>query len=334
MAITKKLKIFFLIISIVLLILAYYFFIIAKAKEAENITFGVNFSKEYATFLGLDWRKVYLSLLSDLKVKDIKLLNQWNSIETEKDVFNFEDTDWQLSKASDYGAQIIYVVGMKSGRWPECHLPSWAESLNKTRQQEELLEYIQKTILRYKDNKSIVAWQAENEPFYRFGVCPWYDNNFLKEEVALIKRLDPSRPVIISDSGEQSFWLKAASVGDIIGTTMYRKAWVHITDNLGFYIDFPLPAVTYYYKSQIIKSFFNKKVINIELQAEPWVSSVSDNSLLQEQNSMDVNQFRKNIAYAKKSGFDTFYFWGTEWWYYMKESKNNSLIWDEAKKLF
>lgn len=329
----KLLKIFFLVISVILLSLIIYFFI-AKAPIAQNITFGINFSKEYATFLDLDWKKVYVAALDDLKVKDIKLLNQWNSIETKNNVFNFEDVDWQLSKAKDYGAEVVYVVGMKTGRWPECHLPDWASSLTKDQQQEEILSYVRETVLRYKDNTSIVAWQAENEPFYRFGVCPWYDDSFVKKEVSLIKTLDPSRPIIVSDSGEQSFWLKAASAGDIVGTTMYRKTWVHITDNLGFYIDFPLPAVSYFNKAQLIKSLFNKKVINVELQAEPWVSSVSDSSLIKEEDSMNISQFRKNVEYAKRSGFDTFYFWGVEWWYYMKDKQQDPNIWNEAKKLF
>jgi len=329
----KTLKIFFLVFLIIFLFFAYYFFI-AKAPEAKNITFGIDFSKEYATFLDLDWKKAYVAMFSDLKVKNIKLLNQWDSIEPKKDVFTFEDTDWQLSKAKDNGAEVIYVVGMKTGRWPECHVPSFANSLTKEQQQEEILKYVQKTILRYKDNTSIVAWQAENEPFYSFGVCPWYDDNFVKNEVTLIKSLDPSRPVIVSDSGEQSLWFKAASIGDIVGTTMYRKVWVHLTDKYGFYMDFPLPAVSYFYKAQIIKAIFSKKVINVELQAEPWVSNVSDSSLLKEENSMNVNQLRKNIDYARRSGFDTFYFWGYEWWYYMKDKKNNPSIWNEAKDLF
>ena len=330
---SKKLKIFFVIISVIILFLIYCFFI-AKAPEAENITFGVDFSKEYATFLGVDWKSAYLAILDDLKVKDIKLMNQWNSIEPQEDVFKFEDTDWQLSKASDYRAEVIYVIGMKTGRWPECHIPQWADSLTKDQQQEEVLNYVKETVIRYKDNKTIVAWQAENEPFYNFGICPWYDDNFVKKEVALIKSLDPLRPVIVSDSGEQSLWLKAASVGDIVGTTMYRRVWVHITDSLGFYTDLPIPAISYFNKAQLIKAIFGKKVINIELQAEPWVSDVSDNSLLKEENEMNIDQFRKNIDYARKSGFDTFYFWGSEWWYYMKEKENNSSVWDEAKTLF
>lgn len=328
-------KIFKIIICLffVLLILFVYYYFFAKAKEVENITWGVNFSKEYAVFLGTDWKESYLAILDDLKAKDIKLLVQWNSVEKDKDKLDFSDTDWQISKAKDYGADVIYVLGMKTGRWPECHVPNWADGLDKEKQQQEILDFVEKTVLRYKDEKSIVAWQAENEPFYNFGICPWYDDEFVKKEVELIKSLDPLRPIIVSDTGEQSFWLKPAKIGDIIGITMYRKVWVHITDDLGFYYSFPLPAVSYFDRAQIIKALYGKKVINVELQAEPWVSSVSDNSLLQQGGSMNLDQFRDNINYAKKSGLDTFYLWGAEWWYYMKEKHNDRSIWNEARDL-
>ena len=92
---------------------------------------------------------------------------------------------------------------------------------------------------RYKDSKAIAYWQVENEPLFKFGLCPsWYYQNddFLKKEVALVKSLDPSRKIIISDSGEQSTWFSAAKVGDIVGITMYRDVWAHVTDTFGFNI--------------------------------------------------------------------------------------------------
>lgn len=323
-----------IIASVIFLLALLYYFFIAKTPEAENINWGINFSKTYSEFLKLDWKENYSAILDDLRAKNVKLLVQWNEIEKEKGKYDFKDVDWQINQAEKYEANIIYVVGMKSGRWPECHLPYWANQLNKEQQQEEILQYIEKTVLRYRDQKSIVAWQAENEPFYVFGICPWYDEEFLKKEVALIKSLDQYRPVIISDTGEQSFWFKAAKIGDIVGITMYRKVWVHITDKLGFYFNFPLPAVSYFDRAQIIKGLFGKKVINIELQAEPWVPDVNARIPVEKQEeTMNLNQFRKNIEYAKKSGLDTFYFWGAEWWYWMKESQQKPEIWNEAKSL-
>ena len=49
---------------------------------------------------------------------------------------------------------------------------------------------------------------------------------------------------------------------------------------------------------------------------------------------MNLEQFKANIEFAKKTGLKEFYFWGSEWWYWMKEKQNNPNIWDEARKLF
>ena len=50
--------------------------------------------------------------------------------------------------------------------------------------------------------------------------------------------------------------------------------------------------------------------------------------------TMDIEQFRKNIEYAKNTGLDAFYLWGAEWWYWMKTTQNRPEIWSEAQKLF
>ena len=189
--------------------------------------------------------------------------------------------------------------------------------------------------MRYKDNDTIAVWQVENEPLFKFGLCPWYDKNFLKKEVELVKSLDSTRQIIISDSGEQSMWFGAAKIGDIVGTTMYRKVWGLISDNFGFYIDSFLPPVHYWRKAQIIKKIFGKDVVCTELQAEPWAHKLFYDVPLEEQEkTMNLEQFKKNIEYAQETGLQKFYLWGAEWWYWMKETQNRPAIWNEAQKLF
>ena len=328
-------KAIIIILLVCIILFSTYIFFMSKKVSAQNITWGVAFSQMQAEALKLDWKKTYLAILEDLGAKHIKLHTQWDWVEGKKDDYFFNDIDWQVREAQKHGTSMIYVTGMKTGRWPECHMPSWTADLSKKEQQEEILEYITQVVQRYKKSKAIVAWQAENEPLFKFGKCPWYDKDFLKKEVELIKLLDPARPVIISDSGEQSVWLGAAKIGDIVGTTLYRKVWVHLTDRFGFYFDFKIPAVSYGIRAKIIKQLFNKEVINVELQAEPWVSDVYINTPLEEQEkSMNLEQFKKNVEYAKATGLNKFYFWGAEWWYWMKTQQSKPEIWNEAKKLF
>ena len=85
----------------------------------------------------------------------------------------------------------------------------------------------------------------------------------------------------------------------------------------------------------LIKALFGKEVINVEFQAEPWGPTLIYNLPVEEQKkSMDLERFKKNVEFAKKTGLKEFYFWGTEWWYWMKEKQNQPEIWNEAKKLF
>jgi len=308
------------------------YFSIGTAPLAEDIAWGVNFSQNHAEYLELDWQETYLALLDEMGVKKIKIATQWDLIETEEGEYNFEDLDWQIKKAEEKGAEILLVVGMKTGRWPECRIPHWAENLEKKDQQEKILKLIENIVLRYRDSATIKYWQTENEPFFPFGDCPWVDKNFLKKEINLVKSLDPKRPVIVSDSGEYSFWVRAARLGDIVSTTLHRRIWFQ---EIRTYITYPLKPVFYWKKYQIIKQFFDKKVIVGELQAEPWCSQGIYDCRPEEQNrTMSYQIFQENIEFAKKTGLGDFYLWGAEWWYWLKEKQGQPEIWQEAKKLF
>ena len=319
------------ILAFLLLIFCYLF--IGTPPQAKEISWGVNFSQKHAQNLGLDWKETYSALLDDLKVKNIKLITHWDLIELNEGKYYFEDLDWQIKKAEEKDARLLLVIGMKTGRWPECHIPEWAKNLNKEEQQKEILEMIEEVVLRYRDRASVGAWQVENEPFFPFGECPWVDKNFLKKEIDLVKSLDSqSRPIVISDSGEGSLWVNAAKFGDIVGTTLYKKVWFR---QLGNYIYYPFPPIFYWRKAQLIEKIFDKKVIVVELQAEPWGPKLLYESPLEEQEkTMNLERFKANIEFAKKTGLDEFYLWGGEWWYWLKEKQNKPEIWQEAKKLF
>ncbi len=320
-----------ILIAIFLLIAGYFF--VGSTKPAQNIEWGVVFSQKHAKYLGLDWQKTYLALLDDLKVKKVKIASYWDLIESQEDDYDFTDLDWQINEAQKRGVEILLVVGMKSPRWPECHIPGWAKNLGKERQQEKILKFLETAVLRYRDSGAIERWQVENEPFFVFGECPWADKKFLKREVNLVKSLDSRhRPIVISEAGEGFFWPKAAAIGDLVGITLYKKVWI---SQLGFYLTYPLPPVSYHRKAEIIRKLFHKEVIGVELQAEPWGPKlIYDTSLEEQQKTMNLEQFRYNVDFAKKTGLKEFYLWGAEWWYWMKEKQNSPEIWEEAGKLF
>ena len=324
-------KILFGLLVLLLIFIGY--FCIGSIPQAKEITWGVNFSQTQAESLGLNWQESYLAILEDLNVKHLKIATYWDLLELAKGEYSFEDLDWQIKEAEKNETQLLLVIGMKTPRWPECHIPEWAKSLTKEAQQEKILKLIENIVLRYESSPSIWAWQMENEPFFPFGECPWVDKKFLKKEIDLVKSLDTKHhPIVISDSGEGSFWIAAAQLGDIVGTTMYKKVWVH---QIGFYFTYPFPSVFYHRKAEIIRWLFNKEVICTELQTEPWGPELLSHSPIEEQQkSMDLEQFKYNIEFAKNTGLNKFYLWGAEWWYWMKEIQGQPEIWDEFKKLF
>lgn len=328
----RKFKMILLILLVIFLVTTAFFFIGTPPQEKE-ITFGVNFSQKHAQQLGLDAKETLLALLDDLKTKNIKLITHWDLIEPEKDNFSFDDLDWQIEQIEKKGAKIILVIGMKTGRWPECHIPTWAKGLDKKEQQERILNLIEEIVLRYEKNPSITIWDIENEPLFPFGECPWRDKNFVRKEIAQVKSLDSQkRPILISDSGEFSLWVAAAQLGDVVGVTMYKKAWFK---ELGIRVSYPFPPIFYWRKAQTIKRLFGKEIICVELQAEPWCKNLLYNcSLEEQQKTMNLAQFKYNIEFAKRTGLNSFYLWGAEWWYWLAEKQGQPEIWNEAKKLW
>lgn len=327
----KGQKIILLIFLAVILALFSYFFI-GFPEAARKISWGVNFSQKHAENLGLDWRENYLALLDDLGAKNLKIAAYWDLIEPEQGSYHFEDLDWQIEEAEKREAGVLLVIGAKVPRWPECHQPYWVWDLELNIRKQRLLEYIEKIVNRYKNSRTLWAWQVENEPFFPFGECPGLDKELLKKEIALVKSLDNQRPIIISESGEFPLWIRAAGYGDMLGVTIYKKVWF---EELNLYISYPFPPIFYRRKAALIKKIFNKKVICIELQTEPWGPELLYSLSLEEQEkTMNLERFEKNIEFARKTGFDAFYLWGAEWWYWLKTKENQPEIWQEAEKLF
>lgn len=294
--------------------------------------FGVTFSKPFAEKLGYDWKAVYLAILDELGARAFRLPAYWDEIEKEKGVYDFSDLDWQINEAGKRGAKIILAIGQRLPRWPECHIPEWLVGASAQERQKRLMSFLEETVLRYKDNPSVWAWQVENEPFLiGFGECPEFDAGFLDEEIALVKNLDKSRPVIVSDSGELSLWLRAYKRSDIFGTTMYKVVWDERLPGEG-YFKYPLPPEFFWLKANLVRFFYgDKPIVVVELQAEPWgPKMIYETDYEEHKKSMDFEQFKENIEYARQVGFEEAYLWGAEWWYLVKEKYGDDRFWKEA----
>ena len=299
----------------------------------DAVKMGTTFSARYASDIGLDWRQAYVAMLDELGIRHIRVPVYWDLVEKEEGKYDFADLDWQLEQAREREAKVVLAIGRKVPRWPECFIPAWVGE-DTAMQKEKLLRFEESVIARYKDNHPEIAyWQVENEPFLDYGICPAIDKaDLLDSEIAVFRKNDASRPIVVTDSGELSLWIQAAKRGDVFGTTMYRTVY---TEKYGYW-RYPIGPNFFKLKQSIIKLFAQQdNAIVIELQGEPWLQGPTVGFPVEQQLiSMNAQILKDNVEFAKKTGMKEVYVWGVEWWYWMKAVKNNPTLWEQAQSIY
>lgn len=307
------------------------------------VSWGMTFSQKFSSQLGLDWQKNFNAIVSELHPKKMRLIAYWDDIEKERGVFDFSDLDWELARAREEEVRVILTVGMRVPRWPECFMPEWARSLDRESRENALREYLTAIRNRYRNHPALAVWQIENEPFlHYFGQCPARGRHFLEKEIEIFRTenviADPVPPILITDGGEFGDWYRAVRAGDIFGTTMYRRVYPPSIGRYVGIIDYPLSPSFFILKQKLARWLtgeYEKPFIVIELQAEPWGAAGIPTLSYQEQtNIFSPDYFRETIQYARETGFDEYYLWGAEWWYWVRETQGDDRYWEEAKKLF
>jgi len=304
----------------------------------QNIEWGITFSAKFSRQLGLDWQENFEAILNELKPSKIRLIAYWDEVEKEEGDFDFSEMDWLIEKSKEKNIPVILTVGLKVPRWPECFEPEWVQSPISKLKTQNLLNYFEKVVERYKDEPNLYAWQVENEPFLPFGECPTIKEEVLKQEIELVHSLDSKHPVIITDSGEFGLWYKAGRMGDIFGTTIYRNTYSRFFGPIFGNIEYPISPAFFRIKEKITRFLINdysKRFIVVELQAEPWSHiEISKISYEEQMKLFSLDYFADTIKYAQGTGFDEYYLWGAEWWYYLKEKHNDNRYWNYGKILF
>ena len=319
---------------LVTLVLIAVVWMLARKEVPDYIQYGMSFNTLYARELGLDWKETYDAILDDLGVRHLRLAAHWPMVEPIDDVYNFSELDYQIQRAEEVGADIVFAVGRRLPRWPECHVPEWARDLDKTVQQQQTLDYIEVVVNRYKNSPAIKYWQIENEPYlevFAKDFCGEFDETFFEREVAFFRSLDDTRPFLITDSGNLGTWAGPYKHGDAFGTSVYVHFW---NPELGQFRTV-LPPWFYRAKEGVMSLLYGQKeTMLIELSAEPWLlEPIVDVDLETQYSRMDISKFEDILVYARDTRYKKQYLWGAEWWYWL-EKQGHTEIWQRGKELF
>jgi hypothetical protein len=307
---------------------------LAQKEVPEKIIYGMSFNTMYARELGLDWKKTYEAILVDLGVRQLRLAAHWPMVEPIDDVYNFAEMDYQVKRAEEVGADVVFAVGRRLPRWPECHVPEWAQKLSQSEQQQQTLDYVAVVINRYKNSPAIKYWQIENEPYLEVFAkdhCGEFDEAFFEREVAYFRTLDDTRPFLVTDSGNLGTWAGPYKHGDAFGTSVYIHFW---NPELGQFRTI-LPPWFYRLKEGMMTVLYGQKeTMLIELSAEPWLLEPVTNVPIDIQyERMDIEKLNDILEYAKNTRYEKQYLWGAEWWYWLKE-KGHPEMWERGVELF
>lgn len=315
--------------------LLFYCFLWLVSIQKYSVEYGISFDKNQASYLGLDWKKTYLVMLDDLKPKYIRLSAKWDEIEKMQGRFDTSELDWQMNEAAKRGVKVALVLGQKTPRWPECHIPEWAKLSVVSCKSCKLpvSEYVKYIVEKYKNHQALEIWQVENEPFidFNFGECQNFNNQAISMELEAVKAIDNQHKIMLTDSGEMGAWYSASRHGDILGTTLYR---IVKTPGGHIWSYSWLPAGAYKLKARLWGKNYENFFVS-ELQAEPWMNGAHPNDvpISEQEKTMNIKRLQKALDYTSHVGASRAYLWGVEWWYWMKEKNNDARYWDLIKNL-
>ena len=202
--------------------------------------------------------------------------------------------------------------------------------------QPQLEAFMQKVVERYKDSPSLQSYQLENEYFlHGFGTCTNYDRQRLISEYNLVKKLDPSHPIIVGRSDNAIGIPVGRPQPDQFSISVYRRVWdAGVTHR---YLEYPFPAWYYGFLAGWQKLADHKDMMIGELQAEAWSphgQTIPQTSLAEQSKSLDASRLKGVFAYGQATGMRSIDMWGAEYWYYRAQVLHDPSLWNVAKQEF
>jgi hypothetical protein len=341
----------------------------AKAHGVVGpVQVGISFNPHRAGEMGLDYRSAF-TRLEALHFRVIRLSAYWDQIDQE----GYGQLDWLMGEAQRSGQPIVLAVGMKGLGWPEFYIPASAmpaaglmqgqDAASDASLRDATLAFVNDTVLRYRDNSTLIAWQVENEPFNRAGPQRlWIDTAFLRDEITSLHQLDAHhRPLIVNAFSHFNLILDQASArqgfdlrqflgfeadsaerdglsllgkGDILGLDVYTAIGYRFLghDNMS-HADGDWPDRLA--KVRELTRLQGKQAWITEAQAEPWETGANSDA---NPKSTSPQAIRSLFANLKDAGFSTVLLWGAEYWLWQADRGDSrwidtvkTILRDEAK---
>lgn len=301
----------------------------------EPLIVGATFIPDYARYLQVDPQETLDAMINDLGIKHFRLVSYWKNIEPKEGQYDFSELDWQMDMVEKAGGKVSLAIGLRQPRWPECHGPEWAMIKSKPEWKEDLLDYMDMTINRYKDSPALESYQLENEYFLDvFGQCPDHSRDRLVEEFDFVKSKDPNHPIIVSRSNNATVsWPINQPRADMVAASIYKRVWDKTITKR--YFEYPLPAWFYGFLAGATELTTGRNTFIHELQTEAWLPenrSMRTESIDELYKTMSPEKLSERIQYAKDTGMKRFDLWGVEWWFQLKNSRQTPEIWNTAKQ--
>jgi len=307
-------------------------------SSAGAVKVGTTFSQVQCEYLEMDWKDTYAKTL-EMGFDIIRLGAYWSRIEKRDGVFDFSELDWQMQLARKRHQKVLLTVGMKSPRWPEYFIPQWLEKNAYLKNgadvsenpmiKKHVLEFIERTVTRYKDNSAVTAWQVENEPLNRAGPHEWrIAEGFLKEEIRTVEKIDNFKRPIITNvlvypnkvlnflariSYKNDPVIHTIDLAEIPAFNVYPIIG-HKIGNAGIcFRTEPKERIDYLRRLVSYAGNEKKEVWVTELQAEPW----EPGHLVYKGNAPITcwpESFPGTFLELRSCGIDTIFLWGAEYW--------------------
>lgn len=294
----------------------------------NSIELGVSFSVKTCNDYGISWEQTLSELLS-AGIRRFRLMSYWDLHESAQGEYDFTLLDKQLAMIAESGARATLCIGMRQPRWPETHVPKWALALDEHTRIAHYLVYHEQVIERYRSHAEIESWQLENEFWNRsFGLNNTFSRRRLRTEFKMLRALDPDRPIIMSLGNTVGLPLLCPKP-DLFGTTMYLVQY-----EKGEYSTTRYSPLYFKLRRLLVRIFGWRDLIIHELQAEPWGPKANWEMSDEEQTiSMNPDQLKKCVDFARQSGMKYADLWGGEWWYWRKTAHHDHALWTIVAKL-